>query len=147
MPIKGRTGSVLFDLAGSLRYVDGTIARTWGTQFPFLLFLYSGSLLMNGRTVIVASILMVCTIAIATVTAQVPAPAASPVATLPTGAVFIASDGGQETTLENIELRTHGDVTFVVGHESTVSPNNKFGNARTWIRLNTVQAMVEVPKK
>lgn len=101
---------------------------------------------MSGRTPIVASIIVVCTVAIATVAARDSAPASSPAATLPAGAVFIASDGDQETTLENIELRTHGDVTFVVGSESKISPRNKFGNARTWIRLSSIQAMVEVPK-
>ncbi len=101
---------------------------------------------MSGRTTIVSSIIVACTVAIATVAARDTAPDSSPAATLLAGAVLIASDGDQETTRENFELRTHGDVTFVVGSESKISPHNKFSNARTWIRLSSIQAMVKVPK-
>ena len=100
---------------------------------------------MNSRTKLTALILVACTAAIATVAVLEAAPPASPFSALPVGNVYIEAGDEIETTLENVELRTHGDVTFVVGRESKAGAQNKFGTARTWIPLSSIKMMVELP--
>jgi hypothetical protein len=101
---------------------------------------------MKGRATIVMAILVACTV-IATVAARDPAPPMGALTELPKGSVYILSDGGSETTLENIELRTIEGSKFVVGREAKDGPTpNQFGDARTWVRLSSIKMMVEVPK-
>ena len=108
---------------------------------------------MNGRTILGLAIVVASTVVIAAVTARDAPPSVAPLAELPKGVVYIVSDGnqvsegGENSTLENLELRTHGDVTFVVGREVKADPqSNKFAGARVWIRLSSIKMMVEVPK-